>query len=218
MVKVAVLGHRGMLGSRVVAALAPRHHVITFGHRWPDWLGPAIEAARPDWVIHCARTWDPDADVTFTADIARRLRGRVIYPSSDAVGEPTGYGAAKAEEEDEVLRQDGTAIRCGIVDPDGGLLARVRAADIFRADTRPHWNGITALAWAGVAERVITDDLSGLVVPGSPPTSIHDLAVEACHAFGWRTEVVMRATEGPDRVQRPTLWMPPIRDQLAAYR
>ncbi len=214
MVKVAVLGHRGMLGSRVVAALAPRHHVITFSHRyqWPD-SGPyldAIEAWAPDWVINCtsggAHVWG-----MLPRELA--FRGfRLIQPSTDAIAEESQYAAWKR------MGEHGTVIRCGIVDPDGGLLAKVRDADIFRADGLPHWNGITALAWAGVAERVIDGSLGGpLIVPGSPPTSIHDLAVEACYAFRWRTEVVMRPTEGPDRVLAPTLEMPPIRDQLRAY-
>jgi hypothetical protein len=200
-----------MLGGRVVAALAPRHRVITYAHRWPDGgLLESIEASRPDWVVNCIKGgWAENADLPHR--LAERFR--LIQPSTDAVSEDTEYGRSKAAGE------AGTVIRCGIVDPDGGLLARVRAVPIFEADTARHWNGITALAWAGVAEAVMDGTLTDpLIVPGSPPVSIHDLAVEACYAFGWRTEVVARITQGPDRVLWPTLEMPPIADQLAAYR
>lgn len=216
MVKVAVLGHRGMLGSRLVSVLPARYHVITFAHRWPDGLLDAVEVARPDWIINCVsggvREWRD-----LPAELADRFRARVIQPGTDAVGEPTPYGQSKATAEAAVLSGDGTVIRCGIVDPAGGLLAQIRKSSRFDADTAPHWNGITALAWAGVAERVMDGDLSGLVVPGSPPISIHDLAVEACHRWRWRVDIAPRPTQGPDRVQRPTLAMPHIRDQFAEY-
>lgn len=217
MVKVAVLGHRGTLGSRLVSVLPARYHVITFAHRWPDGLLEAVEVARPDWIINCisggVREWQ-----WLPAELAIRFRARVIHPSTDAIDEVTEYAQAKALADAEVLQRDGTVIRCGIVDPAGGLLARIRNSSRFDADTAPHWNGITALAWAGVAERVMDGDLSGLVVPGSPPTSIYQLAADACRIFGWKTDVAPRPTQGPHRLQQPTLWLPPIADQLAEYR
>ena len=216
MVRVAVLGHRGMLGSRLVSVLPRRFHVITFAHRWPDGLLDAIDVARPDWIINAISGGVPEWR-DLPAELADRFRARVIQPGTDATGEPTPYGQSKATAEAAVLSGNGTVIRCGIVDPAGGLLARIRKSPTFDADTALHWNGITALAWAGVAERVMDGDLSGLVVPGSPPTSIYQLAADACHVFGWRTDLAPRPTQGPDRVQRPTLWMPPIRDQLAEY-
>ena len=77
MVRVAVLGHRGMLGTRVVAALAPRHQVVTFAHRWPDDLVDAVEVARPDWVINCIRgDWSANADLPHA--LAERFPGRLI--------------------------------------------------------------------------------------------------------------------------------------------
>jgi hypothetical protein len=208
-VRVAVLGHKGMLGSRVVAALAPRHSVVTFGHRWPESLLDAVEVARPDWVINCIRGgWSENADLPHA--LAERFPGNLIQPSSDAVHEDTDYGRSKARGE------AGVVIRCSIVDPAGGLLAKVRDAGTFHA-TQDGWNGVTTLAWAGIAEAVIRGDLSGLIVPGSPPVTIHRLALVACRLFGWTTDVVPVDATGLDRVLTPTLEMPPIGDQLAAY-
>lgn len=216
MVRVAVLGHRGMLGSRLVSVLPARYHVITFAHRWPGGLIEAVEAARPDWVINCISGGVPEWR-DLPGELAERFRGRLIHPSTDAVLEVTPYAAAKAEADWRVRQGGGHVIRCGIVDPAGGLLARIRKSSRFDADTAPNWNGITALAWAGVAERVMEGTLDGLIVPGSPPVSIHDLAVEACYRWGWRTDISPRPTHGPDRTQVPTLWMPHIRDQFAEY-
>ena len=217
MVKVAVLGHRGMLGSRLVSVLPARYHVITFAHRWPGGLLDAVEAARPDWVINAisggAAEWGD-----LPRDLGRRFRARVIQPSTDAIWEDTEYARAKSWGEIGVLETGGSVIRCSIVDPAGGLLRRVATADRFEADTAPHWNGVSALAWAGVAEAIMEGALDGLIVPGSPVVSIHDLAWAAVRTFGWRTEVVPRETQGPNRAMYPTLRMPPIADQLAEYR
>jgi hypothetical protein len=209
-VRVAVLGHRGMLGSRVVAALATRHHVVTFAHRWPESLIHAVEVARPDWVVNCIRgDWSANADLPYA--LAGRFPGNLIQPSTDAIGEDTEYARSKAEGE------CGTVIRCGIVDPAGGLLAKVRDAGTFHA-TADGWNGITALAWAGIAEAVIRGDLTGpLIIPGSPPVSVLRLAQVACRVFGWQTEIVPAPATGLDRVLTPTMQMPPIGDQLMAY-
>jgi hypothetical protein len=210
-VKVAVLGHRGMLGSRLVSVLPARYHVVTFSHRWPGGLLDAIEAARPDWIINAiSGTWEEWA--TLPGDLHARFPGRLIQPSTDAIGEDTDYARAKA-----VGEVGEAVIRCSIVDPAGGLLRQVYRSTTFHADTAPHWNGITALAWAGVADLVMSGQVSGLVIPGSPPTSIHTLATAAVRTFGWPTRVVPRETQGPDRVQVPTLEMPPIAHQLAEY-
>lgn len=217
MVRVAVLGHRGMLGRRIVASLPSRFHVFTFAHRWPDGLLEAVEHARPDWVVNAIGGGVPEwADLP--RELGRRFGPRVVQPSTDAIWEDTAYARAKAWAELGVLETGGHVVRCAIVDPAGGLLRAVGTAGTFHADTAPHWNGITALAWAGVAEQVMDGRLSGLVVPGAPPTSIHDLALAAVRIFDWPTRVVPRDTQGPDRVQRPTLVMPPIADQLAEYR
>lgn len=217
MVKVAVLGHRGMLGSRLVSVLPARYHVITFAHRWPGGLLDAVDAARPDWIVN-AISGGPAEWADLPRELGRRFRARVIQPSTDAIGEDTEYARAKSWGEVGVLESGGHVIRCSIVDPAGGLLRQVATAGAFHADTAPHWNGITALAWAGVAEQVMVGRLDGLIVPGSPPTSIHDLATEAVRLFRWRTTVLPRETRGPDRVLPPTLRMPHIGDQLAEYR
>lgn len=212
MVKVAILGHRGMLGSRLVSVLPARFHVITFGHRWESGLLDAIDVARPDWIINAIRG-DWLTNGVLPHELAQRFPGRLIQPSTDAIGEDTEYARSKAAGE-----TGAAIIRCSIVDPAGGLLGTVARSPVFEADTAPHWNGITALAWAGIAEQVMDGRLWGLIVPGSPPTSIHDLATAAVETFGWPTRVVPRETQGPDRVQVPTLDMPPIADQLREYR
>ena len=78
MTRVAVLGHRGMLGSRLVSVLPRRFHVITFAHRWPGGLLDAIDVARPDWIINCisggVREWHD-----LPAELAVRFRARVIH-------------------------------------------------------------------------------------------------------------------------------------------
>ena len=208
--KVAILGHRGMLGARLVAALAPRFHVITYAHRWPERLVDAVEVTDPDWVINAIRGgWSENAELPHA--IAARFPGRLIQPSSDAVCEDTDYGRAKAAGE------AGIVIRCGIVDPEAGLLARIRTARTWAGHTEGWWNGVTALAFTGIVERVMAGSLTGdLIIPASPAVTGLGLARAAVDVFGWPTTLI-GVSGGMDRRLTPTIEMPPIRDQLAAY-
>lgn len=209
---VAVLGHTGMLGRRVLERFPD---ALTFTERYigagDDPLLAALERAQPDWVINCIGTTQPSAMWLVNATLPRRLasRFRLIQPSTDHITDDTDYAASKR------WGQVGNVIRCAIVDPDGGMLARARLGDTI-GETAREWNGITAKAWAEVAALIMEGRLTGLVVPGSPTITHYDLLETARRIFGWRTRTVR--TEGRHWwAEVPTFPMPPIEVQLAEY-
>ena len=117
---VAVLGHRGMLGRRVMERFPDAATTdLRAGDAMLEWL----DAIGPEWVIDCMGAVDGFlwyVNAVFPHRIAERHR--LIYPSTDHYLDDTPYAASKRNGE------DGTVIRCAIVDPDGGMLARARMA------------------------------------------------------------------------------------------
>jgi dTDP-4-dehydrorhamnose reductase len=212
--KVAVLGHRGMLGRRVMERFPD---AVTFEHRYTgaerDPLLEAVKAERPDWVIDCIGATEGDSLWDVNAVLPHRLLplcGNLIYPSTDHVDDDTEYARSKK------LGECGTVIRCAIVDPEGGLLARARKSDTYGEPHR-QWNGVTAKTWARLARAIVdTDQGDGLIVPGSPTISHYDLLETARRVFGWPTKTYPMTVRFWT-AETPTLVCPPIADQLAEY-
>jgi dTDP-4-dehydrorhamnose reductase len=196
-----------------------------------DPLLAALELARPDWVINCAGQLDPSDSDLFVVNsllpqrLAARWPGRVILASSDSVftsrgqrlvSEPVdaadAYGLSK-----RLGEADGAhVIRCSIVDPTGGLLARVAASERFTGYTNHLWNGITTANWTAIAMLIVRGELAGIVQPGSPVVTKYELLCTAARLFAWRTRIERaEAGEPIDRTLVPTIWLPPIETQLA---
>ena len=210
---VAVLGHRGMLGRRVLEAFPD---ALTFDERYTgdldDPLLAALELADPDWVIDCIGAIDGELDMwNVNAVLPHRLahRWRLIQPSTDHVWDDTEYARSKR------LGECGHVIRCAIIDPDGGVLARARAGDTTGSTGR-EWNGITAKWWARIAHEIIDGRYTSTVIPGSPTISHFDMLETARRVFDWPT--ITR----PEHLRRwlatpPTVMLPPIEEQLGEY-
>lgn len=149
MVKVAILGHRGMLGSVVARYFAEQGAEVcstflryTGSDEVPEW------AARHEIVVNCVRSADNDPVVNgfLPIHIAEFRMGEsfwerrplVIQPSTDAICEDTAYARVKRMSE----RVEGAVIRAGIVD-----INRQPA----RAFTNWYCNPITPLEWAEAA-------------------------------------------------------------------
>lgn len=210
--KVAVLGHRGMLGRRVMEAFPD---ALTFEHRYTgaerDPLLAAVAVERPDWIIDCIGATAGDALWGVNAVLPHRLLplGRVIYPSTDHVGDDTEYARSKR------LGECGTVIRCAIVDPDGGMLGRASLGDT-PGELHREWNGITARTWARIARDVVEEEAAGVIVPGSPTITHYDLLETARRVFGWPTRTLPSRTRWW-LAEPPTLMTPPIEEQLREY-
>lgn len=211
---IAVLGHRGMLGRRVVEEFPD---AWTTDERYTgalcDPLLEALEQASPDWVINCAGALYDEPDMwTVNAVLPHRLahRWRLIQPSTDHVWDDSEYARSKR------LGECGHVIRCAIVDPDGGMLARAREGDTVGSVNR-EWNGVSTKWWARIAREIIEGRYTSTVMPGSPTISHFDLLETARRTFGWRT------VTKPERLRRwlaspPSVMLPPIAEQLAEYQ
>ena len=223
-----------MLGRRVVQEIGRVVEILPFLDRSDgsvlDPLLAAMEHARPDWVINCAGQLDPSDRDLFVVNsllpqrLAARWPDRVILASSDAVFASRGsrlvtepldatdpYGLSKRLGEAPRAH----IIRCSIVDPAGGLLARVAAARQFIGYTNHLWNGITTASWAAIALRILRGELEGVVQPGSPAVTKFELLSTAARLFGWPTRIEPREADEPvDRTLVPTIPLPPIEAQL----
>ena len=213
MVTIAVTGPSGMLGRRVMERF-PDAVPVAFRSdgTLDDPLLEALAAIDPDWVINCAGAIDREPDLwAVNAVLPHRIahRWRLIQPSTDHVWDDTEYARSKR------LGEAGHVIRCAIVDPDGGMLARARAHDTY-GEVHREWNGITAKAWADVAALVIEGRLTGTVIPGSPTISHHELLETARSIFGWTTRTFASRTR-TWTAGEPNLMLPPIDVQLREY-
>lgn len=210
---VVVLGHRGMLGRRVMERF-PDASTVPFRStgELDDPMLRYLDALRPDWIINCAGALDGERDMwQVNAVLPHRLRyiAPLIQPSTDHVWDDTDYARSKRAGE------TGHVIRCAIVDPEGGLLARAREGDTYGEHGR-QWNGITAKAWAHVAADIIDGRLTGTVLPGSPTISHFDLLETARRIFGWQTRTLDAHLRRWDATS-PNLMLPSIEEQLRAY-
>lgn len=169
-----------------------------------------LDRLAPDWVINCAGATGSEPDLwIINAILPHRIRWPLIQPSTDHLWDDTEYARSKR------LGEAGRVIRCAIVDPDGGMLARCREQDTD-GSTEREWNGVTARTWARLAREVIRGKLATPLLPGSPTISHHALQETARAVFGWTTRT--RPVRGPRwTTYRPTLMLTPIADQLAEY-
>lgn len=210
---VAVLGHRGMLGRRVIEQFPD---ALTFDERYTgelhDPLLDALDRANPDWVINCAGAIDGEPDMwNVNAVLPHRLahRYRLVQPSTDHVWDDSEYARSKR------LGECGHIIRCAIIDPDGGVLARARERDTV-GETRRQWNGITARWWARIARDIIEGRYTSTVIPGSPTVSHFDMLETARRTFGWKT-VTLPSRRAYWQATPPNVPLPSIEEQLAEY-
>ena len=207
--RIAVLGHRGMLGRRVLEKFPD---ALTFDAPYTgaekDPLLTVLGQCEPDWVINCIGRTSGDDLWTVNATLPHRLahRWRLIQPSTDHVWDDTEYARSKR------LGEAGHVIRCAIVDPDGGMLARAREGDTV-GELYREWNGITARAWAAVAADIIELGWTGTIIPGSPTVSHYELLETAREVFGWKTRTIPSKTR-IWRAGAPNLMLAPIDVQL----
>lgn len=212
MVRVAVLGHRGMLGRRVMEVF-PDALTVPFRYecREHDMLLDHLETMNPDWVINCIGATSGDHLWCLNAVLPHRLahRWRLIQPSTDHVWDDSEYARSKR------LGEVGHVIRCAIVDPDGGMLLRAKQADTYGERYR-QWNGVTAKTWARIAADVVGGKYTGTLMPGSPTISHYELLDTARRIFDWPTKTIESKLR-TWHAAPPNLMTPPIDVQLGEY-
>lgn len=195
--RVAVLGHRGMLGSVVARYLAEHgHEVLTFDARYPDGLIDAVAAAHPARVINCIKGgWAENAALPAHLE---QLGLSVVQPSTDAVAEDSDYARSK------LAGERGMVIRSGLVDIHG------QPRVVF-----PEWtcNPLTPLEWARLAAAYVEE---GVTEHGGYPIDRYSLAVMVADIFGGEPPILGHA-EPRSRVLDVT-HRRYIRDALLEYR
>lgn len=210
--RVVVLGHRGMLGRRVMERF-PDADVIDarFTGLLRDPLIAELDRIGPDWVVNCIGATHSDDDIWIVnALLPHRIEWPLVQPSTDHVWDDTPYAKSKR------LGEVGQVIRCAIVDPEGGMLARAREDDTH-GDSAREWNGITAKTWANLAADVMAGTVATPLHPGSPTISHQCLLETARRVFRWPTLTLPVRGDRPWKTYQPNLICPPIEDQLREY-
>jgi dTDP-4-dehydrorhamnose reductase len=237
--RLAEAGHRVLVSERRYTG-APR-----------DPLVEEVRDAGAEWVVNAigltARNANPPSDLRVVntdlpLHLGRRLRPgqRLIHASTDGVFAGTrghyatfddadatdAYGWSKALGEAVAARGRAWVIRTSIIGPDlgggHGLLGwLLRQNGKATGYTNHRWNGITTLAWAGLAARIIAEPGSfpaPLLQAGSTiPVTKCELLRAISRAWPHPIEIVEAAApEAVDRTLVPDVDLGPIADQLAA--
>ena len=195
---VAVLGHRGMLGSVVARRWAEQGAIVeTTDLRYPDLV---LWADGHDYIVNCLRMDDP----LLMAEAAAVLSGPVtIQPSSDAVNETTPYAQAKRITE----ALPGVIIRAGIVD-----IRRQPAV----AYTDWLCNPLTPLEWADAAWNLKHEPWCYHI--GRESLTRYEVVATVAEVFGTEPPLASVGPEPLDRLVEPSWPYPPLREALIAYR
>ena len=203
---VAVLGHRGMLGSVVARYFAEQGaDVQTTDLRYdgsgclPSWAG------KHDMTVNCITGgWLEYADLPgFLAMTAQRY----IHPSTDAIGEDTAYAAMKRQGEDGT-RGRAVIIRAGLVD-----LRRQHEV----AYTNWLCNPVTPLEWARIAWSH-RDAQPGVYQYGREPLDRYELSRAVRQLWHLPPPQPAIAPESSDRTLTSLVNLPPIDVALLEYR
>ena len=200
--EVAVLGHRGLLGSAVARYFAEMGaSVRTTELRYdgtptlPKWAG------QYELIVNCIRGgWAENAALPF----ALALAGRTIHPSTDALREDTPYAAQKRKGDEA----PNVIIRAGIVD--------VRRQPEI-AYTNWTCNPITPLEWARIAWR-LREAKPGVYQYGREPLDRYEISRLVRLLWLLPPPKPARAKEPNNRVIASRANLPPIDVALLEYR
>jgi hypothetical protein len=191
-VDVAVLGHRGMLGSVVARRWAELGaNVVTSSLRYPELADWAVGA---DIIVNCM------AGTVIPAN----LHGWVIQPSTDAINELTPYAEAKRAADSLAS----VVVRSGIVD-----VTRQPA----RAYVNWFLNPLTPLEWADLAWQM--REAPGFHTDGRETLTRYDVACAVAQVFGGRKPKQAWDDQPRARVMRThSPWRPALTTALRTYR
>lgn len=211
----------------------------------------AFQASGCRLVINCLRARDEShfgtdllmVNTLFPIHLAGLLstgKTLLVHPSTDAVFDGRqgwrevgdipdardGYGLTKRLGESCSRLAPTVVLRASVVGPDLGpprsLLARVLASEgHVRGYVDHHWNGITSLEWARVAEKAITGQLPpGIHHPACrKPLSKFELVVAIVETYGLSVDVApINSGHTIDRRLKPSLLLPTIQSQLKELR
>lgn len=199
---IAVLGHRGMLGSVVARYFTEQGaNVLTTDMRYDGSDSLPYWAARAELVVNCI-AGGPNATALLPGHLVR-LGCRLIQPSTDAWKEDTLYARLKR------LGEPTWAIvtRCGLID--------VERQPTF-AFTNWYCNPLTPLEWAFWAWQN-RQSADGLYYLGRERVTRADIARAVHGIFGGVAPVGLDYEESNDRVQPDTTQRLPLNEALKDY-
>jgi len=163
MIKVIILGHKGMLGHMVNKAFhtlenSDKLEVITIDKRFPKWEKSMFEDI--DFVINCIgaipqKTKKFDINWQIPEWLEKNTKCKIIHPSTDCEMDDDSYGLSKKRAADFIISKGKktkmlqTSIIGPEIDSNASLLEWFlsQKGEIF-GYTKAMWNGNTTYEWS----------------------------------------------------------------------
>lgn len=168
MIRVLILGHKGMLGHMVVKYLSDKCVCYTTPHRFPsDEFKHDILNFDGDYIINCVGAIPQrknEFQVNFELPIwlSQSANCNVIHPSTDCEVDDNDYGISKrrAAEYIKTYSKNTKILKTSIIGPElnghSSLLSWfIHSTGEVKGYKNAYWNGITTLEWAKLCHNMI---------------------------------------------------------------
>ncbi len=228
MIKVLILGHKGMLGHMIhkVFRKNTNHKVITINERFPDWDKSIFDNI--DFVINCIgaihqKTDKFDINWQIPIWLNENTNCNIIHPSTDCELDDSDYGISKRKAADYIKNNSRTTkiIQTSIIGPELGVNFGLMEWFLSQkgevnGHTKAIWNGVTTLEWAKYCEKLINnwDDHPILTILCSDSVSKFKLLqlIQECYN---KTDVVIMPKElGEDKSLKGNVKTKSIKEQI----
>jgi dTDP-4-dehydrorhamnose reductase len=228
MIKVLILGHKGMLGHMIhkVFRKNTNHKVITINERFPDWDKSMFDNI--DFVINCIgaihqKTDKFDINWQIPIWLNENTNCNIIHPSTDCELDDSDYGISKRKAADYIKNNSRTTkiIQTSIIGPELGVNFGLMEWFLSQkgevnGHTKAIWNGVTTLEWAKYCEKLINNwnDHPILTILCSDSVSKFKLLqlIQECYN---KTDVVIMPKElGEDKSLKGNVKTKSIKEQI----
>ena len=228
MIKVLILGHKGMLGHMIhkVFRKNTNHKVITINERFPDWDKSMFDNI--DFVINCIgaihqKTDKFDINWQIPIWLNENTNCNIIHPSTDCELDDSDYGISKRKATDYIKNNSRTTkiIQTSIIGPELGVNFGLMEWFLSQkgevnGHTKAIWNGVTTLEWAKYCEKLINNwnDHPILTILCSDSVSKFKLLhlIQECYN---KTDVVIMPKElGEDKSLKGNVKTKSIKEQI----
>jgi|TARA_R110000803_G_scaffold130455_1_gene197788 dTDP-4-dehydrorhamnose reductase len=226
MIKVVILGHKGMLGHMVHKVLSDNYEVKTIDERFPNWNKEMFDGV--DFVINCIGAI-PQKTTNFHVNwqvpiwLNTNIKCKIIHPGTNCEVDDDTYALSK-KQASNYIKDHGVLtkiIQTSIIGPelnssDSLLEWFLSQKGEVNGYTKAIWNGVTTLEWAKQCEIIINnwDNTPILTILRSNNISKFNLLCIIQECYGKRDVIVMPKELGTDLTLKGGIKLKEIKHQI----
>ena len=226
MIKVVILGHKGMLGHMVHKVFNDNYEVKTITERFPNWNKEMFDGV--DFIVNCVgaipqKTNEFDINWQIPLWLDKNTDCKIIHPATDCEIDNSNYGVSKKQASNYIKDHCETTkiIQTSIIGPE--LNTNYSLLEWFLSQkgevngyTDAIWNGVTTLEWAKQCEVVINswDSTPILTILYSNKVSKFNLLVIIQQLYNKKDVIIMPKKLGKDKSLSGNIKVKNIEDQL----